>query len=520
MTTHILAVAATIVGTLMLASSAPGTQFLDRHVPEALSHLHLQPIESLPATNSLDLVIGLPFRNRELLTNLLQQVYDPTSTNFHHYLTPQEFTENFGPMEQDYQALVEFAHTNGLLVTRMLPNLTLLSVRASVADIERVFHTRMRVYQHPIENRTFFAAESEPSLELNVRVLHVTGLDTYIVPHPNLIVHSTNSAAPVKPHTGSGYGGSYQGNDFRHAYASGVSVTGSGQVVGLLELDGYNSSDITAYEGVTGLPNVPLQNILLDGFSGTAGSASEEVCLDIEMAISMAPGLSKVIVYEAPTRTHYFGKPYWVDILNEMAYPSQGEPIPMQLSSSWFLGNNPSADQIYEEFALQGQSFFQCSCDYGAYYSGGVRAWADSPYLTIVGGTSLTTDLSGRWSLETTWNAGYVPESGYYLASGGGISQNYGIPIWQQGVSMSANQGSTTMRNVPDVSMVADNISIVYNGSWNTIRGTSASTPLWAGFMALINQQRWRMDRVLTDFLTSHSIRSGRVLVIPLRSMT
>ena len=96
------------------------------------------------------------------------------------------------------------------------------------------------------------------------------------------------------------------GNDFRAAYVPGVTLDGSGQTVGLLQFDGYHASDITDYETPAGLPAVTLTNVLLDGFDGTpSGTGGEvEVSLDIEMAISMAPGLSEVIVYEAaPTAT-------------------------------------------------------------------------------------------------------------------------------------------------------------------------------------------------------------------------
>ena len=80
-------------------------------------------------------------------------------------------------------------------------------------------------------------------------------------------------------------------------------------------------------------------------------------------------------------------------------------------------------------------------------------------------------------------------------ASGGGVSLAYGIPTWQQGISMTANQGSTTMRNVPDVSMVANNINIVWGNDFIGASsdwpegGTSLAAPLWAGLMALANQQ-------------------------------
>ena len=108
-----------------------------------------------PGTNRLNLAIGLPLRNEEALDNLLQQIYDPASPNFRQYLTPEQFTEMFGPTEQDYQAVIDFAKTNGLTVTGMSANRVLLDVSGSVADIEKAFQVTMRTYQHPKENRMF-----------------------------------------------------------------------------------------------------------------------------------------------------------------------------------------------------------------------------------------------------------------------------------------------------------------------------------------------------------------------------
>src|SRR5258708_26859151 len=114
---------------------------------------------------------------------------------------------------------------------------------------------------------------------------------------------------------GPGPRGTYMGNDFRNAYVPGVTLTGTGQTVGLLQFDGYFASDIAIYESQAGLPNVPLQNVLLDGFNGNPVflNGDIEVSLDIENTISMAPGLSKVIVYEAGPSGN------WHDILNRMA---------------------------------------------------------------------------------------------------------------------------------------------------------------------------------------------------------
>ncbi len=95
----------------------------------------------------------------------------------------------------------------------------------------------------------------------------------------------------------------------------------------------------------------------------------------------------------------------------------------------------------------------------------------------------------GTWFSETVWNEGQQ-SNGSYVSSGGGSSTNYAIPSWQQGLDMTFNGGSTTMRNLPDVACVADDIwVIVNNGEQGVIGGTSAAAPLWAGFAALVNQQ-------------------------------
>src|SRR5208283_6167451 len=104
---------------------------------------------------------GLPLRNQEELTNLLEQIYDPARTNYHHYLTPEEFTARFGPTEADYQKVIEFAGANGLTVNGTHPNRMLLDVVGKAADVERAFQITFRTYQHPTETRKFFASDTE-----------------------------------------------------------------------------------------------------------------------------------------------------------------------------------------------------------------------------------------------------------------------------------------------------------------------------------------------------------------------
>lgn len=448
----------------------------------------------LAPTEHLDLAISLPLRNRDILTNLLQQIYDPASTNFHRYLTPAQFAGQFGPSDQDYQAVIQFARTNGLTVTATHPNRALLEVSGAVADIERTFHVALHTYRHPREARNFYAPDVEPSVDLAVPLLAVAGLDNYVLPQPGARPQPRN-LKPSAPGSGSGANNDYIGNDFRAAYVPGTSLNGAGQMVGLLELDGYYLSDITNYEATAGLSPVPLQNVLLGGFSGNPTTNTiwvAEVSLDIEVAIAMAPGLARVIVYEAPNNGSSF-----LGILSRMATDNTAK----QLSSSWFIFNNSSADQSYLQFAAQGQSFFQCSGDDGAFYSG-IPQWADNPNVTLAGGTSLNTSgPGGAYVSETAWNNDDGTNGG-----GGGISTssfgNYDIPAWQLGISMAANNGSTSKRNIPDISMVAQNVRVLYaNGSAGTFWGTSISAPLWAGFTALVNQQATVDGRPTMGFL-------------------
>ncbi len=476
-----------LVVLLALPARAAENQVLPDHVPAALARL--QPVARLPGTNRLDLAIGLPWRNRAALTNLLQQLYDPTSTHYRHYLTPEQFTEMFGPTDQDYQAAIDFAKANGLAVTGIHPNRMLLDVNGSVADIEKTFHLNLRMYSHPKEPRTFYAPDVEPSLDLGVPVLHISGLNNFTGPHPmNLRATPIEQATNATPHAGSGPNGTYMGNDFRAAYVPGASLTGSGQAVGLFELDGYFPSDIASYESRAGLPNVPLQNVLVDGFNGipsssSPGSGNEEVALDIEVTISMAPGLSRVIVYEGPPTGTIANID---DILNRMATDN----LARQLSCSWGFDIDVTSQQIFQQFAVQGQSFFLASGDTGAFV-GAIEQPSDDPFITIVGGTVLTTSSSHSWVSETAWNG-----------SGGGISTLYPIPDWQQGINMSTNKGSATMRNLPDVAMVAYNVLVTAdNGVSLAGGGTSIAAPLWAGFTALVNQQAAARGKQAVGFI-------------------
>jgi len=481
-----LSVTWTLSSLTPLAAAPP--QVLHGHVPPAITSL--QPIGRLPATNRLSLVLALPVRDKPALAGLLEELYNPASPKYRQFLTAEQFADRFGPAAADYQALAAFAQAHDLVITGTHPNRTLLDVSGTVADIEKALHVTMHVYQHPTESRTFYAPDTEPSVDLDLPLLDIRGLDNFHLPQHALKWTPIDEVTPRPYAVGSGPGGTFLGKDFRQAYAPGVSLDGSGQNVALFEMDGYYGTDITNYEKLANYPYVPLTNVLVDGFAGhpVSPGAVIEVSLDIEMAIAMAPGLTSVLVYEGallPT------VPY--DMLNRMATDN----LAKEISSSWVITeivNSPIPDQIYQQFGAQGQTFFQASGDEGAYP---VFQWSDDPYITIVGGTTLSTrGTNGAWGSETTWTP----------FSGGGVSSpllgNYPIPSYQLGIDMTTNMGSTTMRNVPDVALTADNIFVIAdNGASGAVSGTSCAAPLWAGYAALINQQAYFNTQPLLGLL-------------------
>ena len=484
------------------AVTAPVKQ-LSGHVPAVVSRL--TSTGALPTTNTLHLSIGLPLRNPEGLDNLVSQINDPNSPNYHHYLSVSDFTDQFGPSQQDYQAAIDFAKASGFKITTTHANRMLVEFDGQVSDIQRAFNVKLQTYQHPTESRTFFAPNVEPSVPASLSAVEIGGLNNYSKPQPKVHFRNPTSktAADVsaKYLNGSGAGGTYLGNDFRPAYVPGTTLTGAGQKVALFEYDGYLSNDITMYEQRSSLPAVSLTNVLLQGFSGTPydPNAQGEVTLDIDMIIAMAPGVSQVIVYEGNLASSY--QPNLV--LNQIA----SDNLAHQVSSSWGWSGGPSVitDQIFKEMILQGQSFFNASGDKDAFLppgasgqgSGSVddpnsyNAPSDSPYITQVGATKLaTTGPGGSYVREKVWNWG-LEYAGYDgVGSSGGISGYYTIPSWQQGISMTSNGGSTTTRNTPDVALTGEDIDIFINGADAAgTSGTSCAAPLWAGFIALVNQQ-------------------------------
>jgi hypothetical protein len=503
----------------------------------------------------LTLNIGLPLQSNGApgsgfppIDTYIKQISDPTSppSLARKYLTPSGFAAAYGPATSDYASLTSFAQSNGLTVARTYTARNLLTVTAPASTIEQTFFVTLNVYQRP-DGSLFFAPANDPSVNFSIPILHVSGLDSFSTPRP---MGGTSPTSCTQSPLGTAH--EFFGTDFRNVYLAGCatpSLEGQGQTVALVEFDSYLPADLLGYalgnasagNGVPldapGLPTT-LSNITQElvpsstrlGFDALtffpiSFAGLSEVDLDMQMVLAMAPQ-ANIIVYE-------YGGMGFDTILAQIADDDTAQTI----SNSWAgppSTPNLNLQGIFQQYAVQGQSFFNASGDGGSYpvpdpYATGFPASPlftepifDSSLMTVVGGTELTTSGTngalGIWSSETTWNDVGPNEDGFgrpgnsvttggfctSLPTGGSPSTTIlPIPDYQVGVNpanaeLNAYPGA---RMFPDVSFVADNIaSICGAGHGGCLPdslpgvteicsgGTSAASPLWAAFTALINQ--------------------------------
>jgi subtilase family serine protease len=485
-----LFLSSTLVLTFALTAGAGYAQSVrTHHVHEAVRNGSAQVNGHLKADTVLQLDVVLPLRDAAGLNRFLADIYNPASANYHHYLTPTEFTAQFGPMQADYDAAAAYLTDNGLTVTGGSRDGMDIQASGTVAAIESAFRVQLLTYKHPTEGRTFYSPDTEPTTGLPFSLWHVSGLDNYSIPHP--LVKNVNDFAAehhlnandavAHATTGSGPSASYLGSDMRAAYYGGTALRGSGQNLGLFEFLGTNLADLNTYYKNVGQTNtVPVTLLSVDGTSTSCSRHCDdtEQNLDMTQALGMAPQLASLTMYVGSTDTA---------LLSSM---TTHNPLPTTIGCSWgWTPADPATlDPYFEKMAAQGQSFFAASGDYSTWAaSGNAEAWpADDAYVISVGGTDLVTaSAGGAWQSETSW-----------ADSGGGISPDkIALPWYQQDPSITNNPngGSATLRNGPDVAANADfTFYTCANGkacNANLYGGTSFAAPMWAGFAALANQQ-------------------------------
>jgi subtilase family serine protease len=493
----------TIVFLAHTLAQAQALPLLTRHVRDEVASGQAPLVGKLPPTQTLHFDIVLPLRDRAGLQTFVKEVNDPSTSSYHQFLTPQEFTSRFGPSQEDWDTLVAFAKASGFEIVNGTREERDLRLNGSVANIEKAFHVTMGLYQDPTEDRTFFAVDREPTVDLPFQLWHITGLDNNSKPHPMYVKKSDYAKAhgidpsKVVTHatTGSGPSASFLGSDMRAAYYQGTALTGTGQNIALFEFAGTDLADLSTYYKNVGQtePYTPTL-ISTGGYATTCVDSGSKACddteqtLDMTQAMGMAPGSTMLYMYVCgDVLASGSGNISDTACISAMVSTASA-PLSKQIGCSWgWTPADPSTlDPYFEQMASQGQNFFVAAGDSSA-WSASNEAWpADDANIVSVGGTDLTTaSAAGPWKSETAW-----------ADSGGGISpDSIPIPSWQQlsGVITSSNKGSTTLRNGPDVAANANFTFYVCADQTtctaNDYGGTSFAAPMWAAYLALANQQ-------------------------------
>jgi kumamolisin len=421
-------------------------------------------------------------------------------------MSREELAAEYGAAEHDLAAVRSFASEFGLEVAASDPGRRTVTLRGTVDAVGRAFGAeQLGLFEHPTAGP--YRARSGPLTvpsELAGVITGVFGLDE----RPQAVPHLRRLEAYATPR-------SYTPPQVAAAYSFPTGVDGTGQTVGILELGGgFSQSDLTTYFHGLGVKAPSVSAVSVDGGQNAPGvdqNADGEVMLDIEVAGSVAPG-ARIVVYFAPNTDQGF-----LDCLSTAVHDPTNKPSVVSISwggpeDSWTQQARNQMEQILSEAAALGVTVTVASGDNGSSDGVGdgkqhVDFPASAPHALACGGTSLQID-NGRITGETVWNDG--PGAG---AGGGGISIEFPVPSYQSSVQMPGNADTGRPgRGVPDVAGDADpqtGYSIRVDGAEQTIGGTSAVAPLWAGLTALLNQSLGKPAGFLQPQLYAASVRTS-----------
>ena len=240
-----LAVIAVIVGTLAGTDArASDVVTMPNIAPKGIAYA--QPVEHVASSTNISLAFSLPLRNPDDLAAEIKRIYDPKSSEYRHYLTPETFAAKYGASATDYDTLKRYVVANGFTITGTSSNRLILDVSAPAATVERVLGVHLNTYNQ--NGALVRYPDSDPKVPgfIASAITSIAGLDNAPALRPHYVQQSPFSPAAITSH-GSGPGGGVSPANIIGAYGlSSVAQDGTGQIMALFELDGYYASDITA----------------------------------------------------------------------------------------------------------------------------------------------------------------------------------------------------------------------------------------------------------------------------------
>jgi subtilase family serine protease len=450
------------------------------------------------------------------LDQLLADQQDPASPRYHAWLTPEQFGEQFGADREDIDAITGWLESQGFQVTEVAAGRRSIEFKGTVEQVETAFHTQIHRYEWNGRQHIANATDISIPAALAPVIGGVVSLHNF-GPRP---FHHVISP-PIAPQTDlSGGPHGLSPYDFAAIYDVSPLWTagydGTGQSIAIVGESDILMTDVTGFRAEFGLP-VNNPTIIVNGTDpGIVPGDETESDLDVEWAGAVARGASIKFVTSASTNSSD-------GITLSAQYIVQHSTAPV-MSLSYGLceaqlgSGNSFYGGLWQQAAGEGIAVFVASGDTGsagcdsadsispASQGFGVNGLASTPYNVAVGGT----EFNDTASPSTYWNAsnntqlasakGYIPEEAWnessytpgssansLYAGGGGASIEWPRPSWQTATGVP----SGTKRLTPDVSLSAaghDGYLIEQGGALYLVGGTSASTPSFAGLMAIVNQ--------------------------------
>lgn len=478
-----------------------------------------------PTDPQQTMVIGISLKvtDQRGLDSFLHDLYDPASPQFHHFLSPPDFTKRF--LASGRQAVGDFLRGAKLSVTDRGIG-SIINATGTVDQMQTAFKVTISNYADP-SGSVYAAADMPPTIPPAVsgNIQAIVGLDNVIQINSHLVVAPPPDTGSAPAATAAGATGcdaalsvastygAYTPNQIGTAYNFNAFADrgeqGQGQIIAVMAVDDFRDANIAAYQSCFGT-SVTVTRVPVDG--GThVGPFVQEVELDLQVLIGMLPKLQQLLVYESDYRITAI-----LDSLQMMANDNVASVVSISFGgceqnrnvNTFLMPENT----IFEQMAAQGMSVFAASGDSGSRdcllhhtataNSLAVDDPASQPYVTGVGGTKLTIDpATNAYSGETVWN-GFSTGTG---AGGGGLSAVWPQQDYQTGPGV-ANSFANGKRQVPDVSANADPKAgfVTYTTDPTTCPrvtgtaattcfmatgGTSAAAPLWAAAATLTNQR-------------------------------
>lgn len=442
------------------------------------------------------------------LTAFLASQQDPSSPDFHHWLTPEQYGSRFGLADSNIAQITSWLASQNLTVDSVGRGRTTIAFTGAVRNVEAAFQTE--IHNYVVKGEKHFANASEPSVPAGlasfVSVVH--GLDDF-----HLKPRAVKGVPPVV--NGASYTSVTTGNHFlapqdvatifdvSPLYNS--AITGKGQTIAVVGQTSINLSDIEQFRSYFNLSANDPQLLLVPGTTNPGISSNDlpEADLDLEWSGAIARDASIVFVYSNDVETSL---DYAV---NENIAPV----ITMSYGLCEALSGNAdlsSLNSFAQQASAQGISWIAAAGDNGANDCYGqanrapsglsVDAPASVPGVTGVGGLTLTEGSGTYWNTVNGANhesvTGYIPtdvwndsvEDGTPSAGGGGASTYFAKPAWQTGTGVPTDG----KRDVPDLAMPAsadhDAYLVYTSGTLEAYGGTSVGAPVFAGITGLLNQ--------------------------------